>query len=235
MYEYIAFPSHVIIIMVTMWLVDRMLIILDGKKSDINQRYYVVHALTNTLNMYLTYPDLIHCLLHPLNVVGFPHDTFPTAICIALHLHHFVIGFNKMNLIDCIHHLVSCFFVSIISTYYFTGPLVNYTIFFICGLPGGIDYYLLTLKKYDIIDSMTEKYYNTILNMWIRLPGMLYTCFLAYINYILNIAPYHPFMIFLIIILNSSNAIFFAERVVQNYGLWEYKTRIETKDMEDSE
>lgn len=212
------FLANILFILISMFIIDRTLLFLDGELTDINRRYYVVHALANTVNVITTFPDLVHCLAYPLNIAGMEHNTFPMAVCIALHLHHFVIGYKTMTFIDLIHHLVNCFFVGLISTYYFTGHIINLMIFFICGLPGGIDYYLLSLKKYGMIDSMTEKYYNTILNMWIRVPGMLYTCFLAYINMILGTIDYHPFMICLMIVLNAGNALFFASRVVENYG-----------------
>ena len=44
-------------------------------------------------------------------------------------------------------------------------------VFFICGLPGGVDYAMLSAVRYGFMDELTEKYINTHLNTWIRIPG----------------------------------------------------------------
>jgi hypothetical protein len=46
------------------------------------------------------------------------------------------------------------------------GPVANFTNFFVCGVPGGLDYLMLALVKHGKILPLTEKYYNNILNVW---------------------------------------------------------------------
>ena len=58
--------------------------------------------------------------------------------------------------------------------------LSNFTL---CGLPGGIDYLLLILLKYNIINKITEKKINRFLNLLIRWPLM----FLGGYMFVLNI------------------------------------------------
>ena len=49
--------------------------------------------------------------------------------------------------------------------------------FFMCGLPGGIDYFMLALVKFGSMSPFTEKAWNTRLNVWLRSPGLLLTAF----------------------------------------------------------
>jgi hypothetical protein len=43
---------------------------------------------------------------------------------------------------------------------------VNAVNFFICGLPGGLDYFLLSLVKLGLIDKIVEKRAN----LWLQVP-----------------------------------------------------------------
>ena len=40
------------------------------------------------------------------------------------------------------------------------GPIMNFNLFFICGVPGGIDYLMLALVKERIMLPLTEKKHN---------------------------------------------------------------------------
>ena len=42
---------------------------------------------------------------------------------------------------------------------------------FVCGVPGAIDYALLSLVKQGRLDRMLEKRWNTLINTWLRGPG----------------------------------------------------------------
>jgi hypothetical protein len=87
-----------------------------------------------------------------------------------------------------------------------------------CGLPGGIDYLLLIMKDYNMISKITEKRINKYLNMWIRMPGILYGCIICWI-YSLPFTNYnYKYVLYFIIISNLFNAIYFASLVTENYG-----------------
>ena len=48
----------------------------------------------------------------------------------------------------------------------------SFLCFFISGLPGGIDYLMLTLVKHGVIDVMVQKRTCASLNVWLRAPGV---------------------------------------------------------------
>lgn len=188
---------------------------LNDKK---NRQWYLLHAIINTIIVILTLDDTILTLTDPLDSTLSDFSLYPIFYAITLHLHHIIISLKYMTVIDWCHHLISCMFVGFLTLHFIKGRIINYTLFFLCGLPGGIDYYLLAMKKYGLIHKKTEKYINVYLNMWIRLPGILYGCFIGWFEIMYNDNNYNILLSLLIIILNAFNSIYFATRVVKNYG-----------------
>ena len=134
----------------------------------------------NTITCVLTFSDFLNVLLNPLNAFNGSRISLPLMSTISLHVFHIITCFNNLSIIDWMHHVISCLFVGLLGEFYVNGPIINYFLFFLCGLPGGIDYYLLTLNKYGLINRLTEKRINVNLNMWIRLPGVLFGCNTCY-------------------------------------------------------
>ena len=62
-------------------------------------------------------------------------------------------------------------------------PLGNALAFFICGLPGGIDYGMLAAVKEGLLSSDREKFLNTKLNVWMRAPGLTMVAYAIYISW----------------------------------------------------
>lgn len=188
--------------------------------KNFKRRWYVVHAVINLVILCWSFPDFIHTLRYPLDIVGYDIDFYPISWVIALHWFHIFKDWKNMDFVDWMHHLISAFVVPNLVMYFMKGSLVNYMLVFMCGLPGGIDYVLLALTKYGIINRMREKKINTFLNNWIRAPGILHACSLGIVNMaIVESPPFFNFWIgLLLVILNFYNAVYFAERVTLNYG-----------------
>ena len=53
--------------------------------------------------------------------------------------------------------------------------------FFICGLPGGMDYVMLAMVKHGLLDAMAEKRYNARINVWLRAPGLVCCAFAVWV------------------------------------------------------
>ena len=186
--------------------------------EDKKRRWYLIHGLTNTFIVIAVMSDFLNVVINPLIGVDPNFDTLGLATAIALHLYHIISDSANMTLVDWMHHMISCMLVGLTVMFYLKGKLINCAMFFICGFPGGIDYYLLAFNKYGLISRTTEKRINVGLNMWIRLPGLLFTCFTAYICHLYSAHSYNPLVFAFIIFLNYYNPIYFAIRVVQNYG-----------------
>jgi len=181
--------------------------------------WYLLHVMCNTAVVYFCYEDLQVCLLDPFesfNKIYFSSSAL--GITLGLHLFHIVKYFKKLTFLDWVHHLLSNVFMTIIGVYYFRLPIWNCGNFFMCGLPGGIDYFLLFLYKLNKIKKITEKKYNVYLNMWVRVPGILYTSSLIHIGFITNKIDVNPILILIIQLSVLWNALYFAQRVAINYG-----------------
>lgn len=136
-------------------------------------RYNLLHALLNTYVVVSVVPDCYFVLANPLEAMSAPYSDVPLATTIGLHLFHCVSQYKSLTTVDWAHHLVSNMLVSFLCFPYDYGPLMQWGLLFICGLPGGIDYYLLTLVKLGTIAPSTEKRINRLLNTWIRAPGIV--------------------------------------------------------------
>ena len=110
--------------------------------------------------------------LAPTQTLSFPpHHPSIQGMVMAIHVYH-VIGF-KLTKDDIIHHGVSVGVVGTMVFMFRLGKVLNAMNFFVCGLPGGLDYALLAAVKAGLISKMTEKRINLWLQMAIRWPGML--------------------------------------------------------------
>ena len=191
------------------------------------RRWYLIHALTNTFLVFYTFNNLIECYYDPLSLINKNYnndDIVAINTVLSLHLFHIFSSYKNLTFIDWVHHIVSCIIVCTIAIFFLSTKMINYAIFFMCGLPGGIDYFLLYFNKLNLIDKLTEKRINVYLNMCIRLPGLLWGLIISYICVIYkelndDISSFKICALFITNILNCINAIFFSIRVVQNYGI----------------
>lgn len=194
-------------------------VLLQSLISSKDARWYLIHALLNTVVTALLIPDCLEVLRDPLAGLDSPYTDGPLALTVGLHLFHCVSNFRSLTAIDWAHHLVSNMLVSGLCFPFVYGPLVNWACFFVCGLPGGIDYYLLFLVKIGRMEKLTEKKLNRMLNMWLRLPGIISFAPLAFVCWRVGRIQVPGALLVLQAILNAFNAIYFADRVVANCAL----------------
>lgn len=182
-------------------------------------KWYFLHVICNLLVVFITFNDLKLCLTKPIEAFNSSNfDSSGLAITTGLHLFHIVRDYKILTLIDWLHHLFSNFFMAFIGVYYYQNQVFNCGLFFMCGLPGGIDYMLLFLCKIGRIEKITEKKINVILNNWIRLPGILYTSYVMHFGYTLKLVNLHYILYYIGQIFTLLNGIYFAQRVTLNYG-----------------
>jgi len=113
----------------------------------IKARWMALHFLANVVVVVTTLWDLVSAADNPvLSCVGHASSQVPTHMIVALHMYHLLVfecGFD-----DVLHHVV---FVGIIGglgiLFDVNPPVKNLIAFFMCGLPGGLDYLMLTLVK----------------------------------------------------------------------------------------
>lgn len=216
----------IILFVFCFWLLDNILVRPFLSKA----RWFVLHTFANAFVVYSVIDDLYYLLLNPIMAFNRVPDYNALNLTVALHFYHAVF-FKNLQFIDWVHHILMMG-VAILS--YGCPPAViiatNGLLFFLNGLPGGIDYLLLTLVKYKIIHPLREKELNSYLNVWIRSPGTLIGAHNMYLTTIY--ANYYPsfYVKVLIMVILVWNAQYFTNRVVGNYY-----TKLTMKRMEFEE
>ena len=188
---------------------------LIGKKA----RWFQLHSLVNFVITVLTLPDVIYAFQEPLKIAMTEVNPTANRISVMLHVYH-MLAFRNLTKMDYVHHILSAFLVGIPSGIFYTNKLLNATNFFICGLPGCINYACLTAVKNGKMAKLTEKQINSYLNAYLRQPGLLYCIFLNMLAQRYNLGTsvprwlnmYAPILIFW-------NATFFSYEAIYNYGI----------------
>jgi hypothetical protein len=149
-------------------------------------RWFIIHTCGNALVAITSTADLIRVLTDPMNVLKEKSaSAIPTGFVLAIHAYH-VCGFSNLNWVDWVHHglMVGIALPLVIIAQY--GPLMNYNNWFVCGVPGGLDYLMLTLVKFKKMEPLREKQLNTLLNVWMRCPFLLFSSLFSYLQFFLQ-------------------------------------------------
>jgi len=192
------------------------------KCFNIDCIYYLNHFIVNSLIVYYTYDDLLLCYTDLNNINKYDMNVDIVEYTFSIHLYHIIIYYNKFYFDDWLHHIIMILFTLPMGLYFNTGPIMSHCLFFMSGLPGGINYLLLFLQRNDFIKKKTQKYINYHLNIWIRNPGCIASSIITYfyyINFINFNYDINNFFVIYIILSCFWNGVYFMEQVVRNYNL----------------
>ena len=185
--------------------------------------YYLLHCITNFIVVYYTFIPFINLYIDFNYYSSLPVDVNSSvSIISALHSYHITSYFNKLRRDDWIHHLLMVFICIPLGIFINKGYIMLHALFFINGLPGGIDYLLLFLVRNNIIERLTEKRINTLLNVWIRCPGCLITSAMIIITAQSMQSWYSILFNFIIASSIYWNGLYFMKGVVENYVYEKY-------------
>tara|TARA_B100000029_G_scaffold395170_1_gene392895 strand:+ start:16 stop:654 length:639 start_codon:yes stop_codon:yes gene_type:complete len=199
-------------------MVDTLLCKILGQKA----RWFQLHAVTNAYIVYQTKDNLYNLLIAPIHTMGQGVDRTPILLIISLHVYHMI--FFHLTYMDYIHHISSVFLGGVPALLYGYNKTLNGVSFFVCGLPGCIDYICLTAVKHNRMLKITEKKINSYLNSYIRMPGILYCVFLNMMAVSYELDPYTPIWISRYLsVLFCWNAIYFNYLSIYNYGVHDNK------------
>ena len=200
-----------------------VLIFFDKKlPKKLKGKYYLSHAIVNFLILINCTKDMVSSYTDFDNGIKADTNFIPTMLVYSLHFYHMIAYYKKLRFDDWLHHILMVLVALPLSSLIKTGTLLNHSLFFLCGLPGMIDYILLFLVRNNIIDKMTEKYVNKQINLWIRAPGCIAHSALSILAYMKNrdseVATDYDFIVMLITTaLVYWNGIYFMEQVVSDY------------------
>lgn len=163
-------------------------------------RWFFLHFITNFFVTYYSFFDLCLCLYlkdkcYELTWNDNSYKVFKLAM--TLHMYHII--FMPINFNDFIHHFIMCI-VGGSFCFYQKSILTSCALFFLNGLPGFIDYFLLWLTKINKLDNKIEKMAYIYISVWLRSPGTIIISYYGLIGcyYYYLESNYHDFIILFI-------------------------------------
>ena len=188
------------------------------KKINNESRWFMLHAIINYIIAITTIDDVLACIANPL--VSSHPMTLDIAgnIACALHIYHCI--FFKIRFEDWIHHILSCF-IFIPTCVKFSSKGLSVFYFFCTGLPGSIDYIVLSLVKIGGMVKKRQKCITSSLNAYIRMPGGVFCATLLFKDglkiYSTNSNGLELMLLAVMIYVNSC---FYGKQAMENYGMY---------------
>ena len=158
-----------------------LIIFMYEETASNTTRWFFIHANVNFVIALLSIPGIIAFLYDPVSsltqiqddVIISATSRWPLTFAVSLHIYHCIGKFN-LKAEDIFHHLVFVPTLGISGMICDWGCFGNWLVFFICGFPGGVDYMLLALQKMNKCTNLNQKRISANLNMWVRLPGIIF-------------------------------------------------------------
>ena len=142
-------------------------------------RWYWIHAFGNVVVALTALPDLWTTMRDPVNSLSGGGLDIPNFFISAIHIYHCC--FFKCTKADWVHHLVFAGIICPMGLFLDSGPVANAIAFFICGLPGGLDYIMLAFVKHNWMSRLREKVWNARINVWLRSTGLAFCATTLYV------------------------------------------------------
>ncbi len=202
------------------------------KKNKIEGIYYFNHFIANMIVVYNTFHFVIKAYDDSNYEDDYQFILQAKYIVYSLHIYHIIWYYEKLRYMDWLHHFLMVGITLPLTELIPNNNLIGHCLFFVNGLPGGIDYLLLLLVRNNIIDKMLEKTLNTYINLWIRCPGCISNVTLSIYNmikYNVVLTNISHIASIIIIILVYWNGIYFMNQVVIDHTLTQYTKKIEKK------
>jgi len=147
-------------------------------------RWFFLHIWINLVVVLFGLYDVFLCLSNPLmcfDNITLWNSSVPFMMGFTGHMYHLIM-FDKIKPSDIFHHVLMWSIAGTLSFLYLQKPGTNLALFGLTGFPGAIDYILLYFVKSGIIRSIQEKKCNIFIQTWIRMPIILITGGILYVN-----------------------------------------------------
>ena len=149
---------------------------------DQTSRFFILHTLANIAITIAATPDAVRSLTRPFHEPIGKMSILPVYLIAGLFTYHLSV-FSNVPRDEWVHHILFGGGIGGVGLVNPASPLGNALAFFICGLPGGIDYGMLAAVKEGLLSSEREKFLNTKLNVWMRAPGLTMVAYAIYISW----------------------------------------------------
>ena len=200
---------------------DFILIKCFGSKA----RWFQLHSTINFLITYIIRYDIYAFIYFPTSAITIIKDYRVLYYIIYLHSYHFFI--KKLYFIELVYHILFVFMGVLPCIIYWKYNIINLWILSGCGLPGAIEYFLLSLVKNDLLSCKKQKYISAYINNYVRAPISIYGLSLTYIAYMEKMIYCNYIFFIYICILIYTNGTFFNKLAIENYIKYIYTNKIE--------
>jgi hypothetical protein len=146
--------------------------VIDKLFAPKRARWFFLHIFINSIVTIFSWKDVKLCITSPRKCFALESElstTIPWMIGLTGHIYHMV-AFKRLKLADYVHHILMFPVAGVAGFIYLRKPGFNYAIFGMTGLPGGIDYVLITLVKLGYLHWKWEKIANVWIQVWFRMP-----------------------------------------------------------------
>tara|TARA_B110000858_G_C17788427_1_gene468455 strand:- start:1615 stop:2322 length:708 start_codon:yes stop_codon:yes gene_type:complete len=191
-------------------------------------RWFYIHALCNLLITYYSYDDALKCInssnCYEIKWNNNSYNTYYLAS--LLHIYHCI--FFKLKFDDYLHHFLMVVLCGTFSIY-MKSIISSLALFFLCGLPGFLDYVLLFLVKLNLVNKLTEKYIYLYISLYLRSPGCLLTVIIGSLS-LKNLNQMEYIILLNTILLIFWNGQYYLNQSCISYYNNLYKNKIKTND-----
>jgi len=187
------------------------------KKYKFKNPYYLIHFIVNLIIVVMTYPAVILLYTDFHNSYQYKININSIWLCMSLHVYHMIHYRRTLGFQDYLHHIPTIFvlgYPTLVGNY--DNAVVGHIVFYLSGLPGGIDYIMLFFVRNKMINVITEKFVNKYLNLYIRCPGATIS-FIFLIIYYQKLELESFYSVSFISIYIFLNGIYYMERVTTDY------------------
>ena len=192
------------------YVIDKIGISILSKKAQ----WFQLHFIINMLISYTSWNEAAQILINPNKAKEITNNYITCALAFSLHLYHVL--FFKLSTVDKLHHVSSVFFVTPLGLY-FNKKVLSLHYFFGTGVPGGIEYLLLSLVKHDKLSVIKQKQCSSYLNAFMRMPGGVLASFLTFADAINSSDIIFTIVGIIIAIISFLNVTIFGKMAIENY------------------
>ena len=177
----------------------------------------MLHASFNTVVMLSSAQDVMATIASPLCSLAHPMLSWkPAYFVISGHLYHALAFDMKAN--EARHHFIFSGIGGVVTLALPWGSLMSLCLFMISGLPGALDYAMLSAVKVGRFPRLKEKKINNYINTYVRIPGLVAVSVIAAACLAHGSSERLPTPILVFaMVLSYGNGVFYGEQVIGSY------------------
>ena len=145
-------------------------------------RWYQLHCFINFLITIEILPTVLDILIEPKNGYKLLDNDATNNMVLSMHIYHLFIS-NKIGLYDWLHHIIFVGFGVLPGMLYINSNQLYLHKIACSGIPGVIEYGSLVLYKNNKLSKINQKFINTIMYVYFRLPLCVFGATMNYLAY----------------------------------------------------